>query len=88
MMRASFSFDLLTPATHVAQIDAVHVQIPGMAGHFGVLYGHAPLVSTLAEGGTVVVDVADGSRQQFTVTAGVVQVMPQRVTILAEGLVK
>ena len=78
-------FTLLTPAQQLAETEATEVTVPGDAGDFGVLPGHMDLVSTLRPGGIVSVTDTAGTTQSFTVTAGVAQVTPTSVVILAES---
>ncbi|MBI1308296.1 MAG: ATP synthase F1 subunit epsilon [Proteobacteria bacterium] len=79
-------FILLTPSQQLAAVeDAASVTVPGEAGEFGVLPGHMALVSTLRAGGTIRVTSTSGQTQTFSVTAGVAEVTPQSVTILAES---
>ena len=79
-------FNLLTPAKHVAELDAAYVNIPGDAGDFGVRPGHMPLVSTLREGGTVEVTETTGTKHTFKVTAGFADIRADDVTVLAEAI--
>jgi F-type H+-transporting ATPase subunit epsilon len=78
-------FTLLTPAQQMAETDATYVTIAGESGDFGVLPGHMALVSTLRPGGQVSVTTASGTTETFTVSAGVAEVTPQSVVILAES---
>jgi F-type H+-transporting ATPase subunit epsilon len=78
-------FTLLTPAQQLAEITATYVSVPGAAGDFGVLPGHMPLVSTLRPGGAIQVTAEDGSTQTYTASAGVAEVGPTGVVILAES---
>lgn len=57
---------------------------PGVAGRLGVMAGHLPLLSPLAEG-FVHVFPADGSAPlQFHVSAGYLEVQPGQVIVLAD----
>lgn len=85
-MSQTLSFSLLTPAKQVADLAAAYVHVPGEMGDFGVLPGHMPLVSTLRAGGQVVVTLADGSKQSFTVSGGFAEVSASGVNVLAEGV--
>lgn len=78
-------FTLLTPAQQMAETEATYVTIAGEAGDFGVLPGHMAMVSTLRPGGQVVVTSTSGATETFTVSAGVAEVTPQSVVILAES---
>ncbi len=78
-------FTLLTPAQQMAETVATYVTVAGEAGDFGVLPGHMPLVSTLRPGGTVSVTSQEGKTETFTVSAGVAEISPTSVVILAES---
>ncbi len=81
----SFSFQVLTPAQQMAAGEATYAQIPGASGSFGVLAGHAPLVSLLAHNKPLILTLPDGSTQTFRVQGGVAEVTPGGLTILAEA---
>jgi F-type H+-transporting ATPase subunit epsilon len=85
-MDTLIDFALLTPAQQVAAFKATFVTVDGADGQFGVLPGHAPLVSMLAEGGKVVATDEEGKAHTYTVTAGVANVTPNKVTVLAEDM--
>ena len=78
-------FTLLTPAQQLSETEASYVSIAGEAGDFGVLPGHMAMVSTLRPGGQVSVTGINGTIETFTVTAGVAEVTPTSVVILAES---
>lgn len=77
--------ELITPDGPVYKGEATAVQVPGSQGSFQVLANHAPLVSTLDKG-KVKIDAADGSRT-YQIEGGVVEVLANRVTILAQKVV-
>lgn len=79
-------FVLLTPTQQVAEVEAKYVSVAGEAGDFGVLPGHMPLISTLRPNGQVVVTDTSNKSNTYTITAGIAEVTPQSVTILAEAL--
>jgi F-type H+-transporting ATPase subunit epsilon len=62
-------------------VDAV--EVPGKNGYFEVLYGHAPLLSEIGAG-EVRLHGGEGGDQRYSVARGFVEVLPDRVTILAE----
>jgi F-type H+-transporting ATPase subunit epsilon len=59
------------------------VELPSMSGYLEVLYGHAPLWSELGAGEVRLHGGTSGD-QTFFVAWGFVEVLPERVTILAE----
>ena len=57
---ATFHFDLVSPAKLLFSGEVDQVDVPGAEGDFGVLAGHAPLVTTLRPG--ILTVFAGGSR--------------------------
>ncbi|MEO5349659.1 MAG: ATP synthase F1 subunit epsilon [Magnetococcus sp. YQC-3] len=84
-MSVFFQFDLVTPEKRVLSQDEVMVTVPGAEGYFGVLPGHAPLVSLLAMG---VLTVGEGKEAvRYAVSGGYAEVLPDRTTVLADQVV-
>jgi F-type H+-transporting ATPase subunit epsilon len=73
---------LVTPERILFEAVADSVDLPGKTGYFEPLYGHAPLVSLLGAG-DVVVHGGEQDGQRYNVNWGFVEVLPERVTILA-----
>ena len=73
---------LVTPERILFETVADSVDLPGKTGYFEPLYGHAPLVSLLGAG-DVVVHGGEQDGQRYNVNWGFVEVLPERVTILA-----
>ncbi len=61
---------------------AEEIQIPGKDGYLGVLPGHAPLITELAVG--EITFRGNSSEQRLAVAWGFAEVLPDKVTILAE----
>jgi F-type H+-transporting ATPase subunit epsilon len=58
----------------------------GALGELGILPGHAPLLTTLQPGPLVVKDVVGGpDRELMVVSGGFLEVLPDRVTVLADA---
>ena len=76
-------FELVTPARLLVSEDVDMVVVPGGDGDFGVLPGHAPLLSTVRPG-TVEVHNDGKVTAQFFVEGGFAEVTPERCTVLAE----
>ncbi|WP_262246761.1 ATP synthase F1 subunit epsilon [Parapedobacter soli] len=75
---------VITPDQPVFEGDVTSVTVPGTAGAFEVLENHAPIVSTLDKG-TVIIRTAKGE-ENVRITGGVVEVIHNNVTVLAEGI--
>ena len=80
---AKVSFRLVMPERELLATEADMVVVPGSEGDFGVLPGHAPLISTVRPG---VIEVFQGTKaeQRFLVVGGFAEVTPERCTVLAD----
>jgi F-type H+-transporting ATPase subunit epsilon len=80
---AKVSFRLVMPERELLATEADMVVVPGSEGDFGVLHGHAPLISTVRPG---VLEVLQGNKveQRFIVVGGIAEVTPERCTVLAD----
>jgi F-type H+-transporting ATPase subunit epsilon len=81
-MADTFQLEIVTPEKKVVDTAAEEVQIPGKNGYLGVLPGHAPLITELAVG--EISYRAGGKEQHLAVAWGFAEVLPNKVTILAE----
>ena len=79
---AKLHFSLVAPERELYAGEVDQVIAPGTEGQFGVLAGHAPFMTTLAEGEVTVID--GGSRRVFVIRGGFADVTAQGLTILAE----
>jgi F-type H+-transporting ATPase subunit epsilon len=78
----TFQLEIVTPEKKVVDTAAAEAQIPGKNGYLGVLPGHAPLITELAVGEVTYRD--GGQEQHLAVAWGFAEVLPDKVTILAE----
>ena len=81
-MPDTFQLEIVTPEKMVVRDAAQEAQIPGRNGYFGVLPGHAPLITELGAG--EISYRSAGQVQRFSVAWGFAEVLPDKVTILAE----
>lgn len=82
-MAEKLHFELVSPEKLMFSQEADMVVVPGTEGDFGVLVGHAPVVSTLRTGILEVMD-ADGGDVKILVVGGFAEVNPKGLTVLAE----
>jgi F-type H+-transporting ATPase subunit epsilon len=83
-MANTFQLEIVTPEKQlVKDVAAEEIQIPGLTGYLGILPGHAPLITELAVG-TITYRVS-GATQTLAVAWGFAEVLPEKVTILAEA---
>jgi F-type H+-transporting ATPase subunit epsilon len=74
---------LVTPDRLLLDATAEAVELPSMSGYLEALYGAAPLLAELSAG-EVRLHGGTSGNQKFFVAWGFVEVLPERVTILAE----
>ncbi|MCX6844838.1 MAG: ATP synthase F1 subunit epsilon [candidate division WOR-3 bacterium] len=86
----TLQLDLVTPRERVYRGVVRSVAVPAWKGEMGVLPGHAPYLSLLVPGRvtarTAARQTEHGPRVlTFNITGGCVEVLPDRVTILADS---
>ena len=82
-MADTFQLEIVTPEKKVVETAAAEeVQIPGKNGYLGILPGHAPLITELAVGEVTFRE--NSTEQHLAVAWGFAEVLPNKVTILAE----
>ena len=81
---------LVTPERTLIECDATAVELPSKSGYMEVLYGHAPLVAELGAGNVTLHGGPDGpgAITRYNVGWGFVEVLPDRVTILASDALR
>ncbi len=80
-----FHFELVTPAKLVRSEEVYMVVVPGSEGDFGVLQGHAPVMSTIRDGALMVYKSAGGVAEEIQVRGGFAEVSDKGLTVLAEA---
>jgi F-type H+-transporting ATPase subunit epsilon len=76
--------EIITPEKKVYSGEVEAIKLPGAEGSFGILKNHAPLIATLKQG-TVKVTEASKKVENFVINGGVVEVLHNKVTVLAEA---
>ena len=82
---------LVTPERTLFEQQADAVELPSKSGYMEVLYGHAPLLAELGAGDVTVHGSAPENAEsttRYNVSWGFVEVLPDRVTILANDALK
>jgi F-type H+-transporting ATPase subunit epsilon len=77
-------FELVTPEKLVRSEDVYMVVVPGTEGDFGVLEGHAPLMSTVRDGALSVYRTEGGQPETIAIQGGFAEVNAKGLTVLAE----
>ena len=78
---------LVTPDRMLVDTAADAVELPGKSGYLEVLYGAAPLLTELGTG-DVRIHGGQAGADRYYVAWGFAEVLPNRVTILAESAQK
>ena len=84
---ADLHFELVSPERLLRSADVYMVVVPGTEGDFGVLAGHAPLMSTIRPGAIEVYETANGAATRIFIDGGFAEVNDAGLTILAENAI-
>lgn len=77
--------EILTPEKKIFEGEVSIATFPGSDGSFQVLDNHAPLISLLKEGVVEYRSTKEAS-QKIMITGGVVEVLKNKVILLADGI--
>jgi F-type H+-transporting ATPase subunit epsilon len=84
MASESIELILVTPERQLLRERVGEVQLPGADGYLGVLPMHAPLMTEIGIGELSYHDVAGKESAHLALVRGFAEVLPDRVTVLAE----
>lgn len=77
-----FQLEIVTAERVVLSDEVDQVNVPGTAGRMGILARHEPLMTSLIPGEMDI--IKNGQRMEFAISGGFMEVLPDRVTILAD----
>jgi F-type H+-transporting ATPase subunit epsilon len=83
-MADTLLLEVVAPERSLVEEQVSEVQVPALDGFIGVLPGHAPLLSELKPGG-VLTYRGSGGEKTLAVYGGFVEVLPDRVRVLADA---
>jgi len=83
-MAEKLFLEVVTPQKSVVSEEVEIVVAPGSEGEFGVLKGHTTFLTSLKLG-TLRYKGADGKERYVFINGGFAEVLPNKVTILAES---
>src|SRR5256886_17589684 len=84
MLPDAIELVIVTPEKQLLREKVVEVQLPGENGYLGVLPGHAPLITELGIGELRYHHLGGQESLHLAVVRGFAEVLPDRVTVLAE----
>ncbi|WP_410220542.1 ATP synthase F1 subunit epsilon [Pedobacter sp.] len=79
------NLEILTPDKKVYEGEVIAVTVPGTSGSFQILRDHAPIISTLEDGPVIVKN--SNNEEIFNIKGGVVEVLDNKIIVLAEAIV-
>ena len=82
-MAHTINVDIVSAEGEIFSGQATMVFVPGVQGDLGIAPRHAPLLTAL-KAGEVRVQTPDGEEHGFYVGGGMLEIQPQRVTVLAD----
>ena len=82
---ADLHFELVTPDQLVRSEDVHMVVVPGTEGDFGVMAGHAPVMTTLKDAEIAIYKTAGAAPEKIRVSGGFAEVGDKGLTVLAES---
>ncbi len=74
--------EILTADKSIFSGEATVANFPGKDGSFGVMNDHAPMIAALKKGSIIV--TANDGEQSFDIEGGVVEVLKNKIVVLAE----
>ena len=80
------NIDIITPDQTALSGEITSVKLPGSDGSFQVLNNHANLIASLGDG-QVTVLTANGETKTVQISGGVVEVLENKITVLAESVI-
>ena len=82
--------EIITPDKKIFEGEATSATFPGTDGSFQILNNHAALVSMLGKGNISFIKILNNKPEkvQMEVDGGVVEVLNNKVTVLAEKIIE
>jgi F-type H+-transporting ATPase subunit epsilon len=84
MLPQAIELIVVTPERELLRESVVEVTIPGLDGAFGILPGHAPMITELGLGEMSYHTTTSSQPVLLSILRGFAEVLPDRVTVLAE----
>ena len=79
--------DVVSAEESIFSGQAKFVALPGEAGELGILPGHIPLITRIKPG-AVRIEKADGDEEYVFVAGGILEVQPDRITVLSDTAIR
>src|SRR5690606_899693 len=76
--------DVVSAETSIFEGEAEFVALPGEAGELGIYPQHTPLITRIRPGAVRIKQAGTGEEEFVFVAGGILEVQPNRVTVLAD----
>lgn len=76
--------EIISPEKTLFEGEIDSVVLPGSDGSFGVLYNHAPLISTLSEGTVKYKLKKEQKEEEIEISGGTAEVLHNNIIVLAK----
>ena len=83
MSATTIQIEIVSTEKSLYSGDATMVVAPGVSGELGILPQHAPLLTRIKPG-VLKIFMEDGNQDLFYVSGGVLEVQPEKITVLAD----
>ena len=87
-MAKTFHVDIVSAEAAIFSGEATMLIAPGEAGELGILPEHIPLLTRIKPGTVRIQTAAGGEEEVIYVSGGMMEVQPDRVTVLADTSVR
>jgi F-type H+-transporting ATPase subunit epsilon len=84
---ATLHVDVVSAEEQIFSGEAKFVALPGESGELGILPKHTPLITRIKPG-AVRIELVDGNEEFVFVAGGILEVQPNRVTVLADTAIR
>lgn len=84
---ATLHVDVVSAEEQIFSGEAKFVALPGESGELGILPKHTPLITRIKPG-AVRIELASGGEEFVFVAGGILEVQPNRVTVLADTAIR
>ncbi len=84
---ATLHVDVVSAEEQIFSGEAKFVALPGESGELGILPKHTPLITRIKPG-AVRIELAGGGEEFVFVAGGILEVQPNRVTVLADTAIR
>jgi F-type H+-transporting ATPase subunit epsilon len=84
---SSIHVDVVSAEQSIFAGEAKFIALPGESGELGILPGHTPLITRIRPG-AVRIEKTDGDEEFVFVAGGILEVQPNKVTVLADTAIR